>query len=108
MRLPACAAGAGAGARRQGRGGFSASAARLPGQRDGVLVERAGRLDHAARLDRAVLADDPERLCPPAPAPGDVRPMRRSAERRRGPQAWILWDCVAPVIWNTVYQSPTG
>ena len=34
------------GARRQGRGGVPAGAARLAGQPHGVLVERAGRLDH--------------------------------------------------------------
>ena len=48
-QLPARAAGAGAGARRQGRGSVPPVAARLAGQPRHLLVQRAGRLDHGAR-----------------------------------------------------------
>ena len=61
VQLPAGADGAGDRAGRQGRGGVPAVAARLAGQPRHLLVERAGRHDHGARPDRAVLAADPER-----------------------------------------------
>ena len=60
------------GARRQGRGSVPASAARIARQRDGVLVERPGRLDHAAWPDCAVLADHSERYGAASPASGGL------------------------------------
>ena len=57
-RLSAAAAGAGHRAGRQGGGIVPPGHAGQPGQPDDLLVELAGRLDHDARHDPAVLAAD--------------------------------------------------
>ncbi len=57
-RLPAGAAGAGPGARRQGRECVPAVDAGLAGRRDDHVVQLAGRLDHHAGARAAVLAAD--------------------------------------------------
>jgi hypothetical protein len=59
-RLPARAAGAGAGARRQGRRLVSPVDAGVAGRRDDHVVQRPGRLDHDAGAGHAVLAADLE------------------------------------------------
>ena len=72
LQLSAGADGAGDRAGRQGRGGVPAVAAGLAGQPRRLLLERAGRHDHGARPDRAVLAADPGcagRGCAAAAAP---------------------------------------
>ena len=85
------------GARRQGGGSVPAGAARLAGQPDGVLVERAGRHDHGARPDRAVLADDSERYGAAPSASGGLiasagldRDRWRRQQRRGSPR---FCDC---------------
>ena len=73
VQLSAGADGAGDRARRQGRGGVPAVAARLAGQPRHLLLEHAGELDHGARPHRPVLAADLERADAVAAAAGDLR-----------------------------------
>ena len=49
-----------------------------------VLLERAGRHDHGARPDRAVLAADPERLDPDAPRDRGLNAQRSAAKACAG------------------------
>ena len=75
-----------------------------------LLLERAGRHDHGARPDRAVLAADPERLDAVAPRSRGLTHVQRkcAAVLRKGhAQAGSGIDSTSQrcLIWNNVYQG---
>ena len=102
--------GAGDRAGRQGRRGVPPVAARLARQPRRVLVERPGQHDHGARPDRAVLADDPDRMDAAAPAScGRRNKIRADVVFAGSPIPGDRLDCARRLrarraIWHIVYQ----